>query len=256
MQLQLEGRVAIVTGGARGIGAATAIRLAEAGADVVMCDINLDSAQEPANAIEALGRRSKVVKCDVANRAEVEEMVSDVIDTFGRLDILVNNAGVTRDNLLFKMSDEDWDLVMDVHLKGMFLCTRAVQKHMVEQRFGKIVSISSGSAAGNRGQANYATAKAGIQGFTRTVAIELGQFNINVNAVSPGFVDSDMTRATARRLGQDPEEFIEARAATIPMRRAGQPRDIANAICFLCTEDANFITGQIINVRGGPGPLG
>ncbi|HEV7235642.1 MAG TPA: SDR family oxidoreductase, partial [Ktedonobacteraceae bacterium] len=171
---------------------------------------------------------------------------------FGRLDILVNNAGVLRDNLLFKMSESDWDTVMGVHLKGAFLCSRAAQKYMVEQKYGRIVSLSSTSALGNRGQSNYSTAKAGLQGLTRTLAIELGPFGITANAVAPGFIDTEMTRSTARRQGLNPDDIIAQASKTIPVRRVGQPRDIANVICFLCSDEASFVNGQIIYVAGGP----
>src|SRR5207245_5325908 len=171
---------------------------------------------------------------------------------FRRLDVLVNNGGVIRDNLLFKMADVEWDIVMNVHLKGAFLCSRAAQKYMVQQQYGRIVSLSSASALGNRGQANYSSAKAGLQGFTRTLAIELRPFGITVNAVAPGFIDTEMTRATARRQGHDPDEVIAHAAKTIPVRRVGQPRDVANVICFLSSEEAGFVSGQIIYVAGGP----
>ena len=164
----------------------------------------------------------------------------------------MNNAGVLRDNLLFKMSDDDWETVMNVHLKGAFLCSRAAQKHMVNQKYGRIVSLSSTSALGNRGQTNYSTAKAGLQGFTKTLAIELGPFGITANAVAPGFIDTEMTRATARRQGHDPQQVIEMASKTIPVRRVGQPRDVANVICFLASEESSFVSGQIIYVAGGP----
>jgi 3-oxoacyl-[acyl-carrier protein] reductase len=181
----------------------------------------------------------------------VENAVSKVASHFGRLDILVNNAGVLRDNLLFKMSDDDWDTVMNVHLKGSFLCSRAAQKYMVQQKFGKIINTSSTSALGNRGQANYSAAKAGLQGFTKTLAIELGPFNINVNAVAPGFIVTDMTKETAQRVGADFEENQKLAAQRIPLRRVGQPEDIANVVAFLASEDASYVSGQIIYVNGG-----
>ena len=178
--------------------------------------------------------------------------MAQTADRFGRLDILVNNAGVVRDNLLFKMSEDEWETVIDVHLKGAFLCSRAAQKYMVEQKYGRIVSLSSASALGNRGQANYSAAKAGLQGLTRTLAIELGPFGITVNAVAPGFIDTEMTRATARRQGIDPDQRIAEASKLIPVRRVGQPRDVANVICFLCSDEAGFVSGQIIYVAGGP----
>jgi 3-oxoacyl-[acyl-carrier protein] reductase len=182
----------------------------------------------------------------------VQDAVDQAASHFGRLDILVNNAGVLRDNLLFKMSEEDWDTVMNVHLKGAFLCSRAAQKYMVQRKYGRIVSLSSTSALGNRGQANYSSVKAGLQGFTRTLAIELGPFGITVNAVAPGFIDTEMTRSTARRQGLDPDQVIAEASKVIPVRRVGQPRDIANVICFLASDEASFINGQIIYVAGGP----
>ena len=182
----------------------------------------------------------------------VQDAVEKTASHFGQLDILVNNAGVLRDNLLFKMSEDDWDTVLNVHLKGAFLCSRAAQKYMVHQKYGRIVSLSSSSALGNRGQANYSSAKAGLQGFTRTLAIELGPFGITANAVAPGFIDTEMTRSTARRQGHDPDEVIAHAVKTIPVRRVGQPRDVANVICFLSSEEAGFVSGQIIYVAGGP----
>ena len=182
-------------------------------------------------------------------------MMAAALEQLGGIDILVNNAGVTRDNLLFKMSVADWDAVMNVHLRGTFLCTRAAQRHMVDKRRGKIVNLSSTSALGNRGQANYSSAKAGLQAFTRTAAIELGPFNINVNAVAPGFVDTEMTRQTAARRGFGVEEYKAMRAKSIPLGRVGVPRDIANVVAFLCSEEASFVSGQIIYVKGGPETL-
>jgi 3-oxoacyl-[acyl-carrier protein] reductase len=249
---KLEGRVAFVTGAGRGIGAATALRLAEDGAQVILADIDTEGCQQVATEIEKAGSQALAVSCNVADRDAVEAAVQQGVGRFGRLDILVNNAGVLRDNLLFKMSDDDWETVMNVHLKGAFLCSRAAQKHMVQQKYGRIISLSSVSARGNRGQANYSTAKAGLQGFTRTLAIELGPFGITANAVAPGFIDTEMTRATARRQGLDPQQVIERASQTIPVRRVGQPRDVANVICFLATEEAGYVSGQIIYVAGGP----
>ncbi|WP_376793537.1 SDR family oxidoreductase [Thermogemmatispora sp.] len=251
---RLDGRVAFVTGAGRGIGAATALRMAEEGARVALVDIDVEGCQQVAQELERLGAQSLVLPCDVSNNAMVEEAVEKTVSQFGRLDILVNNAGIIRDNLLFKMSEEDWDAVMAVHLKGAFLCSRAAQKHMVQQRYGRIISLSSTSALGNRGQANYSTAKAGLQGFTRTLAIELGPFGITTNAVAPGFIDTEMTRSSARRQGLDPEEVIAEASKRIPVRRVGQPRDVANVICFLASEEAGFVNGQIIYVSGGPAP--
>jgi 3-oxoacyl-[acyl-carrier protein] reductase len=249
---KLDGRVAFVTGAGRGIGAATALRLAEDGARIVLTDLDLDGCQQGVAEIERIGSQGLAISCDVTDKAAVEGAMQQAIDHFGRLDILVNNAGVIRDNLLFKMSDDDWETVMNVHLKGAFHCSRAAQVHMVKQRYGRIISLSSTSALGNRGQANYSTAKAGLQGLTRTLAIELGPFGITANAVAPGFIDTEMTRATARRQGFDPQERIEAASKVIPVRRVGQPRDVANVICFLASEEASYVSGQIIYVAGGP----
>jgi 3-oxoacyl-[acyl-carrier protein] reductase len=249
---KLDGRVAFVTGAGRGIGAATALRLAEDGARVILADIDPEGCKQVAADIEKAGSQALAVSCNVADREAVETAVQQGVERFGRLDILVNNAGVLRDNLLFKMSDDDWDTVMNVHLKGAFLCSRAAQKYMVEQKYGRIISLSSVSALGNRGQANYSTAKAGLQGFTRTLATELGPFGITANAVAPGFIDTEMTRATARRQGHDPQQVIEMASKSIPVRRVGQPRDVANVICFLASEESSYVTGQIIYVAGGP----
>ncbi len=249
---QLDGRVAFITGAGRGIGAATALRMAEEGARVALADVDTEGCQQVAAELDRLGSEGLVVPCNVADSAMVQDAVDKTASHFGRLDILVNNAGVLRDNLLFKMSEEDWDTVMNVHLKGAFLCSRAAQKYMVQQNYGRIVSLSSTSALGNRGQANYSTAKAGLQGLTRTLSIELGPFGITVNAVAPGYIDTEMTRSTARRMGLDPQEMQTQAAKTIPVRRVGQPRDIANVICFLCSDEAGFVSGQIIYVAGGP----
>src|SRR6266700_91238 len=249
---RLEGRVAFITGAGRGIGAATALRMAEEGARVALADIDSEGCQQVAHEINLLGSEGLVLHCNVTDISMVQDAVEKTASHFGQLDILVNNAGVLRDNLLFKMSEDDWDTVMNVHLKGAFLCSRAAQKYMVEQRYGRIVSLSSASALGNRGQANYSSAKAGLQGFTRSLAIELGQFGITVNAVAPGFIDTEMTRSTARRQGLNPDDVIAQASKTIPVRRVGQPRDVANVICFLASEEADFVSGQIIYVAGGP----
>src|SRR5437879_2700262 len=249
---KLDGRVAFVTGAGRGIGAATALRLAEDGARVVLADVDLEGCKQVAAQIEQAGSQALAVSCNVADREAVEAAFQQAVDKFGRLDILVNNAGVLRDNLLFKMSDDDWETVMNVHLKGAFLCSRAAQAHMVKQKYGRIISLSSTSALGNRGQSNYSTAKAGLQGLTKTLAIELGPFGITANAVAPGFIDTEMTRATARRMGFDPDERIAEAAKSIPVRRVGQPRDVANVICFLFSDEASYVSGQVIYVAGGP----
>jgi 3-oxoacyl-[acyl-carrier protein] reductase len=252
---KLDGRAAVVTGGARGIGAATAQRLAADGAKVAVLDVQADLCQETVAAIQAAGGTALALGCDVAQAEAVAETFARVAQEFGTIHILVNNAGVLRDNLLFKMSEADWDTVMNVHLRGSFLCSRAAQHYMVAQKYGKIVNLSSTSALGNRGQANYASAKAGLQGFTKTLAIELGPFNINVNAVAPGFIDTEMTRATARRVGIDPDSAIAQAAAQIPLRRVGIPADVANVIAFLVSDDASYVSGQVIYVHGG-GRLG
>lgn len=249
---RLDGRVAFVTGAGRGIGAATALRLAEEGARVALADLDTSGCEGVAAEIRKLGSEALVCECNVADGARVQEVVDQTAAQFGRLDILVNNAGVLRDNLLFKMTDEDWETVMNVHLRGAFNCSRAAQKYMVQQKYGRIVSLSSTSALGNRGQSNYSTAKAGLQGLTRTLSIELGQFGITANAVAPGFIDTEMTRSTARRQGFDPDAVIANASKTIPVRRVGQPRDVANVICFLVSEEAGFVSGQIIYVAGGP----
>jgi 3-oxoacyl-[acyl-carrier protein] reductase len=242
-------RVVVVTGAARGIGAATAKRFAEEGASVAVLDLDRSAAAEAA---EALGAPKAVgLACDVSDSDSVSAAVSAVVEELGKVDVLVNNAGVTRDNLLFKMTEDDWDTVMNVHLRGAFLMSRAVQQHMVAAKYGKILNLSSVSALGNRGQANYSAAKMGLQGFTRTLALELGPFGVNVNAVAPGFIVTDMTDATARRVGVEPEEFRKGAAERSPLKRVGYPQDIAAAAAFLCSDEAAFITGQTLYVDGG-----
>jgi 3-oxoacyl-[acyl-carrier protein] reductase len=245
-------RVAIVTGAARGIGAATAQRLAADGFAVAVIDLKESDAQDAVEAIEAAGGRALAVGADVSDAGQVQAAVERVAAELGPPVVLVNNAGVTRDNLLFKMTDADWDLVMNVHLRGSFLMARAAQKYMTEAKWGRIVNLSSTSALGNRGQANYSTAKAGLQGFTKTLAIELGKFGVTANAIAPGFIVTDMTRATAERIGEDWDTYVAARAAAIPVARAGQPEDIAHTVSFLVSEGAGFVSGQVIYVAGGP----
>ena len=245
-------RVAIVTGAARGIGAATAARLAADGMAVAVLDLDELNCAGTVESITSGGGRAVAVGADVSQADQVEAAVGKVVAELGPPAVLVNNAGVIRDNLLFKMTEDDWDTVLGVHLRGAFLMSKAAQNHMVDQRYGRIVNLSSSSALGNRGQVNYSAAKAGMQGFTKTLAIELGQFGITANAVAPGFIATDMTAATAARIGMDFEEFQKAAATQIPVRRVGQPADVANVISFLVSEDAGFVSGQVIYVAGGP----
>jgi 3-oxoacyl-[acyl-carrier protein] reductase len=245
-------RVAIVTGAARGIGAATAERLAADGFDVAVLDLDEASCKDTVDRITKTGRRGLAIGADVTDTDAVNAAVARVADELGPPVVLVNNAGVIRDNMLFKMTDDDWDTVINVHLRGAFLMSRAVQAHMTAQQWGRIVNLSSTSALGNRGQANYATAKAGMQGLTKTLAIELGKFNVTVNAVAPGFIVTDMTAATAARVGVDFDEFQKMAAEQIPVRRVGRPEDIAHTISFLVSDGAGFVSGQVIYVAGGP----
>jgi len=245
--MRFEGKTVLVTGGARGIGGATARRFASEGATVVIADFDEAGAKETANEIGGLG-----VRCDVTSRADVDAAVAAAVERGGSLDVLVTCAGIIRDNLLFKMTEDDWSAVIDTHLKGTFNAVQSAQKHMVEQRSGKMVLISSTSALGNRGQTNYATAKAGLQGMTKTLAIELGPYNVNVNCVAPGFIETAMTKQTAERVGMDFDEFRQRAADSIPLRRVGQPEDVAATIAFLSSEDAGFVSGQVIYVAGGP----
>jgi 3-oxoacyl-[acyl-carrier protein] reductase len=254
---RFEGKVAVVTGAARGIGFAVATRFAEEGAKVAVIDLDEASAADAASrlpdpaATSDQGSAHIGIGCDVSKTEPVQAAVARVVDELGGFDVLVNNAGITRDNLLFKMTDDDWDLVMGVHLRGAFLMSREAQKHFVPQKSGKIVNLSSVSAFGNRGQANYATAKMGIQGFTRTLAIELGPFGVNVNAIAPGFIASEMTDATAARVGVSVEDFRAAAAERNPVRRVGFPEDIAATAAFLSSDEAGYITGQTLLVDGG-----
>ena len=245
-------RVAIVTGAARGIGAATARRLADHGMAVAVLDLDEATGAGTVDAITASGGRAFAVGADVSQADQVEAAVGKVAAELGPPAVLVNNAGVIRDNLLFKMTENDWDTVLGVHLRGAFLISRAAQKHMVDQRFGRIVNLSSSSALGNRGQVNYSAAKAGMQGFTKTLAIELGQFGVTANAVAPGFIVTDMTAATAARIGMPFDDFQAAAASQIPVRRVGQVEDVAHVISFLCSEGSGFVSGQVIYVAGGP----
>ncbi len=245
-------RTAIVTGAARGIGAATAKRLAADGHRVGVLDLDAAACADTVSAISDAGGQAIGVGVDVADADQVASAVAQVAEALGAPTILVNNAGITRDNLIFKMTEDDWDAVMGVHLRGAFLMTRAVQAHMTAETFGRVVNLSSSSAQGNRGQVNYSAAKAGLQGFTKTLAIELGKFGVTANAVAPGFIQTDMTRATAERMGVSFEDFIAHSAKAIPVQRVGQPDDIAAVIAFLTSDEAGFVNGQVIYVAGGP----
>lgn len=249
---KFDGRVTIVTGGSRGIGAGVATKFAEEGSKVALFDVNEGALEETAKELQSKGYEVSTHVTNVADSEQVNKSVQEVVDKFGKIDFLVNNAGVLRDNLLFKMSDDDWQLVMDVHLKGTFNCSRAAQKNMVENNFGRIVNISSTSALGNRGQANYSAAKAGLQGFTKTLAIELGRFGITTNAIAPGFIETEMTKETAERIGVPFEEMVKRSAANIPVGRGGKPSDIAHVAAFFCDEDSSYVNGQIVYVAGGP----
>ncbi|MDQ0269784.1 3-oxoacyl-ACP reductase FabG [Cytobacillus purgationiresistens] len=245
-------RTAFVTGGSRGIGKGVALHLAEEGAKISIIDINEEALLETEAEFKEKGFEVLVKKASVTEASEVDSAMEETVKQFGTLDILVNNAGIIRDNLLFKMTDEDWQLVMDVHLKGSFNAARAAQKYMVQQKYGRIISISSTSALGNRGQANYSTAKAGLQGLTKTLAIELGRYGITANSVAPGFIETEMTKATAARVGVPFEDFIKGAISTIPVARSGKPEDIANAVAFFADEKSSFVSGQVIYVAGGP----
>jgi 3-oxoacyl-[acyl-carrier protein] reductase len=247
---RFAGKVALITGGSRGIGKAIARLFAEEGAKVAVIDVNGEALQEAAEELKQFELYTKVA--NVVESQEVENAMKEVYESFGSLDIVVNNAGVIRDNLLFKMTEPDWQAVMDVHLNGSFNVAKAAQTYMVKEKYGRIINISSTSALGNRGQANYATAKAGLQGLTKTLAIELGPFGITTNAVAPGFIETDMTKETAKRIGIPFEQLIEASLPGIPVGRCGQPEDIANAVAFFADERSSFVNGQVLYVSGGP----
>ncbi|MCL4422466.1 MAG: 3-oxoacyl-ACP reductase FabG [Actinobacteria bacterium] len=245
-------RTAIVTGAARGIGAAIARRLSQDGFAVGVLDLDETTCKPTVSDIAAFGGKAMAVSVDVSDEQAVESAVTRVAEELGAPTVLVNNAGITRDNLLFKMTTADWDAVMGVHLRGSFLMSRATQRYMTEARWGRIVNLSSTSALGNRGQANYSSAKAGLQGFTKTLAIELGKFGITVNAIAPGFIETDMTADTAKRIGISFDDFKAMAASEIPVGRVGQPEDIAAAVSFFVREEASFVSGQVLYVAGGP----
>lgn len=245
-------KVAIVTGAARGIGAAIAKRLADDGLAVAVLDLDAAACADTVAAITAGGGKAIAVGADVSDEASVSAAVEKVVAELGAPTVVVNNAGVLRDNLLFKMSVDDWDTVMAVHLRGAFNVSKAAQKYMVDAGWGRIVNLSSTSALGNRGQANYSAAKAGMQGFTKTLAIELGKFGVTANAIAPGFIETDMTAATAARMGVDFDELKKASAAAIPVARTGKPEDIAHTASFFISEGAGFVSGQVVYVAGGP----
>jgi 3-oxoacyl-[acyl-carrier protein] reductase len=245
-------RTAIVTGAARGIGAAVAKRLARDGLAVAVLDLDEVACKPVVAEIGAAGGRALTVGVDVADERAVEWAVARVAEELGPPTVLVNNAGITRDNLLFRLTTDDWDAVLNVHLRGSFLMSRATQRFMTEARWGRIVNLSSVAALGNRGQANYSAAKAGLQGFTKTLAIELGSFGVTVNAIAPGFIETEMTAATAQRLGVPFQEFKAAAAAQIPVGRVGQPEDVAATVSFFVRDDASFVSGQVVYVAGGP----
>lgn len=247
---RFDGKVAFVTGGSRGIGKSIVELFAKEGAKVAIIDVNEDALFQTAEELKQYEVYSKVA--NVVDGNEVEAAMKEVYDKFGSIDIVVNNAGVIRDNLLFKMTDSDWDTVMDVHLKGAFNVVRAAQGYMVQQKYGRIINISSTSALGNRGQANYATAKAGLQGLTKTLAFELGKFGITSNAVAPGFIETEMTKETAKRIGISFEDLINASIREIPAGRTGKPEDIANAVAFFADEKSSYVNGQVLYVAGGP----
>ena len=249
---EFASRVAIVTGAARGIGAGVAKRLASEGLAVAVVDLDEGACAQVVQDIEAAGGRAFAVGLDVADEGAVTTAVERIEAELGAPTVLVNNAGIIRDNMLYKMTVEDWDAVMNVHLRGSFLMARATQRYMTEAGFGRIVNLSSTSALGNRGQANYAAAKAGLQGFTKTLAIELGKYGVTANAIAPGFIETEMTRATAERMGVPFDDFKAFVVKDIPVARGGLPEDIAHAVSFFVSEGAGFVSGQVLYVAGGP----
>ncbi|MBT2736349.1 beta-ketoacyl-ACP reductase [Bacillus sp. ISL-7] len=249
---RFTGKVAFVTGGSRGIGKGIVELFAQEGAKVAIIDLNEEALSETTSELKEKGYDVYSKVANVVDAEQVEDAMKEVYEAFGSVDILVNNAGVIRDNLFFKMTDSDWQTVMDVHLKGSFNAARAAQKYMVENKYGRIINISSTSALGNRGQANYAAAKAGLQGFTKTLAIELGRYGITANSVAPGFIETEMTKETAARIGIPFEQLIQSSVAHIPVGRSGKPEDIANTVAFFADEKSSFVNGQVIYVAGGP----
>ncbi|HJX60503.1 MAG TPA: 3-oxoacyl-[acyl-carrier-protein] reductase [Thermodesulfobacteriota bacterium] len=243
--MKLAAKVALVTGAAQGIGKAVALLLARNGAEIIVSDINLEKAEETAKEVQALGRKALAIKVDVAKLDDVEKMVGAILARFGQVDILVNNAGIARDKLILRMTEEDWDAVLNINLKGTFNCTKAVVRHMSKQRSGKIVNIASVvGEMGNAGQGNYAASKAGVIGFTKTIAREFAQRGINVNAIAPGYIETPMTDAL-------PDKAKEELKRLIPMDRLGKPEDVAEAVLFLVSEASSYITGHVLNVNGG-----
>ena len=252
--MRLEKKVAVVTGAGRGIGKAVANRLAEEGARVVVNDVDLAFAENVAEKLKKMGREALPLKADVSSWYEVSQMFKAAERRFGGVDILVNNAGIRKDTPFHKVSEEDWDSAIAIQLKGCFMCARAAQKYMVKQNYGKIVNLSSPVPAslGERGQTSYTSASAAIQGFTKALAGELGPYNINVNCVAPDFIDTEMTRNTARKEGMYLDDFRKFAVAQIPLRRMGSVEDVANVVLFLVSDESSFMSGQVICVRGGP----
>ncbi|NQT75448.1 MAG: 3-oxoacyl-[acyl-carrier-protein] reductase [Candidatus Omnitrophica bacterium] len=244
-QLLLEGKVALVTGGARGIGREIALLLASQGADIALCDVNLEQAEETAKEIRLSGRECLAFKADVTDLKSVQEMVDKILDKFKKLDILINNAGIAKDNLILRMSEEDWDKVIAVNLKGTFVCTKIASKVMLKQRSGRIINLASIiGIMGNAGQANYAASKAGIIALTKSVAKELASRGITVNAIAPGFIKTEMTA----RL---PDDIQKKMLSGIPLGRFGEPKDVADLVLFLSSESSSYITGQVVQIDGG-----
>ena len=243
--MKLKDRVSLITGAARGIGREIALKFAKEGSDIVVCDVNLEAAQNTQKEIEELGRRALSFKVDVTNLGQIEEMVNLILDKFSKIDILVNNAGITKDNLILRMSEEDWDKVLSVNLKGAFNCMKVVSRKMLKKRYGKIVNIASIiGMIGNAGQSNYAASKGGLIALTKSLAKELASRNINVNAVAPGFIETPMTAKL-------PEDYKKLMLENIPMGKFGGPEDVAKVCLFLAGPESDYITGQVIVVDGG-----